>query len=141
MTREIAHQKSFEKALYSIEDNFPSGKLPGIEKFANIYVNTSQGPGDGNGPWNSGPQWDRIDDLGETMPIDGGDGQATVVLADDEKDTLDELLVRTLSDPESDPETGVDLGAGIGAGRVTDEDLGGAADINDAAEQARTAAE
>jgi Mn-containing catalase len=29
MTREIAHQKSFEKALYSISPNFPPGKLPG----------------------------------------------------------------------------------------------------------------
>lgn len=30
MTREIAHQKSFEKALYAIEPNFPPGKLPEI---------------------------------------------------------------------------------------------------------------
>src|ERR1700710_1531899 len=74
MTREAAHQKSFEKALYAIEDNFPPGKLPGIEKFAKLYVNTSQGEGDATGPWNSGPQWDRIDDLSLTMPIDGGAG-------------------------------------------------------------------
>ncbi|MDF2494488.1 MAG: Mn-containing catalase, partial [Sphingomonas sp.] len=46
MTREVAHQKSFEKALYAIENNFPSGKLPGVEKYANMYVNTSQGEGD-----------------------------------------------------------------------------------------------
>ena len=37
MTREIAHQKSFEKALYSIEPNFPPGKLPGMPEFANMY--------------------------------------------------------------------------------------------------------
>src|SRR6201990_1426934 len=36
MTREIAHQKSFEKALYSIEPNFPPGKLPGMVKYANL---------------------------------------------------------------------------------------------------------
>jgi Mn-containing catalase len=30
MTREVAHQKSFEKALYSIEPNFPAGKIPGV---------------------------------------------------------------------------------------------------------------
>jgi Mn-containing catalase len=31
MTREIAHQKSFKKALYSMEPNFFSpGKLPGV---------------------------------------------------------------------------------------------------------------
>ena len=49
MTREISHQKSFEKALYSITDNFPAGKLPGIERYANLYVNTSQGEGDMQG--------------------------------------------------------------------------------------------
>ena len=84
MTREVAHQKSFEKALYAIENNFPSGKLPGIEKYANLYVNTSQGEGDENGPWNAGDQWERIDDLEKTMPIDGGDGTATVGLAKDD---------------------------------------------------------
>ncbi|PYD07439.1 Mn-containing catalase, partial [Pseudomonas savastanoi pv. glycinea] len=29
MTREIAHQLSFEKALHAIQPNFPQGKLPG----------------------------------------------------------------------------------------------------------------
>src|ERR1041384_5250844 len=42
MTREIAHQKSFEKALYSIQPNFPTGKLPGMPQFANVYFNMSQ---------------------------------------------------------------------------------------------------
>src|SRR5438270_7566901 len=40
MTREIAHQKSFEKALYSIQGNFPPGKLKGDAKIARTYVNT-----------------------------------------------------------------------------------------------------
>ena len=39
MTREIAHQKSFEKALYAIEENFPSGKLPGVPQYTNVYMN------------------------------------------------------------------------------------------------------
>jgi Mn-containing catalase len=56
MTREIAHQKSFEKALYAITDNFPLGKLMGIAPFADMYVNTSQGEGDAAGPWNTGAQ-------------------------------------------------------------------------------------
>ena len=43
MTREVAHQKSFEKALYAIEDNFPSGKLPGMDESPTLYVNISQG--------------------------------------------------------------------------------------------------
>ena len=137
MTREVAHQKSFEKALYVIQDNFPPGKLPGIEKFANLYVNTSQGPGDMEGPWNSGPQWERIDDLEQTMPIDGGDGEASVELSSDELETIQQLSARTQSSPDSDPETGVDLGAGARAGRVTDRDCGGAKDIEDAAQQAK----
>jgi Mn-containing catalase len=136
MTREIAHQKSFEKALYAIEDNFPSGKLPGIEKFANLYVNTSQGDGDVEGPWNAGEQWERIDDLEQTMPIDSGDGTATVALAKTDKAVADKLSKRTASDPTSNPETGFDLGAGPGAGLVTGEDLGGAKDIKDAAKMA-----
>jgi Mn-containing catalase len=138
MTREVAHQKSFEKALYAIQDNFPSGKLPSIEKYANVYVNTSQGPGDVEGPWNSGPQWERIDDLEQAMPIDGGDGFASVDLSPQEKKTLKKLAARTLSNPAVDPETGVDLGAGPGAGRTTERDFGGAKDIQDAAKQAKS---
>jgi Mn-containing catalase len=46
MTREIAHQKSFEKALYAIEVNFPPGKLPGQPEFTSTYFNMSQGEGD-----------------------------------------------------------------------------------------------
>ena len=137
MTREIAHQKSFEKALYAIEDNFPAGKLPGIERYANMYVNTSQGDGDMDGPWNFGDQWERVDDLESVMPADDGDGAASVALSKRTQAVVDKLAARTLSDPSSDPETGVDLGAGPGAGLITGEDLGGAADIDDAAAQAK----
>ncbi len=118
MTREIAHQKSFEKALYAIENNFPPGKLPGIEKYASMYVNTSQGEGDMQGPWNSGEQWERIDDLEQTMPIDGRDGTGTVVLGSDEQAALQQMMLRNQSDPSSDPTTGADLGAGPGAGKT-----------------------
>lgn len=134
MTREIAHQKSFEKALYSIADNFPPGKLPGIARFANAYVNASQGPGDTQGPWNSGPQWEVIDDL--PAVADGEDGTASVRLDDEDVETLGRLATRTASDPTLDPTTGADLGAGPGAGRVTDGDMGGASDMDEAAEMA-----
>ncbi|AZO53490.1 MAG: manganese catalase family protein [Mesorhizobium sp.] len=137
MTREVAHQKSFEKALYAIENNFPSGKLPGIEKYASMYVNTSQGDGDTTGPWNSGPEWDRVDDLEEVMPVDGGDGTATVKLATKDSKVVAKMAERTLSDPTSDPTTGADLGAGPGAGRTKNVDMGGAADIQEAANKAR----
>jgi Mn-containing catalase len=114
MTREVAHQKSFEKALYAIEDNFPSGKNPGNPKFANLYVNSSQGPGDMEGPWNSGPLWER--DEGPTSALDGGDGLATVELAERDQSALTALATRTRSEPGADPMTGAELGAGPGSG-------------------------
>jgi Mn-containing catalase len=90
MTREVAHQKSFEKALYAIEDNFPPGKLPGKKEFASLYVNASQGDGDLDGPWNWGEQWDRDD--GPTPALDGGDGTATVKLSKGEADVAEALM-------------------------------------------------
>lgn len=132
MTREVAHQKSFEKALYAIENNFPSGKLPGVEKYASMYVNTSQGEGDTTGPWNAGDEWDRIDDLQQVMPVDGGDGTASVKLPAKDKKVAAKMVERTASDPSADPTTGADLGAGPGAGRTKSGDMGGAPDIQSA---------
>jgi len=118
MTREVAHQKSFEKALYSIENNFPPGKLPGMEEYASVYVNASQGEGDMTGPWNSGDQWERIDDLEQSLPIDGGDGKASVELNSSDMAALSKMATRLKSDVTKDPTTGTDLGAGPGAGRT-----------------------
>jgi len=140
MTREVAHQKSFEKALYSIEDNFPPGKLPGVEKYASMYVNTSQGEGDMTGPWNTGPQWERVDDLTQVMPVDGGDGLATVKLSSADEKIAVKMVARLASDLTSDPTTGADLGAGPGGGRVSEGDLGGASDIAEAPAMGEAAA-
>jgi Mn-containing catalase len=118
MTREVAHQKSFEKALYAIEPNFPSGKLPGDPRFASMYVNTSQGDGDIEGPWNSGAEWDRMDDILGNTPVDGGDGLATVKLKGQEMKDNKAAAVRTMSDPTRNPTTGTDIGAGPGAGKT-----------------------
>lgn len=118
MTREIAHQKSFEKALYAIDNNFPTGKLPGMEEYASLYVNSSQGVGDVDGPWNSGPNWDRDD--GPTPALDGGPGTATVKMDSDDEELSESLRLRTQSDPAGDPITGADLGAGPGSGRTTE---------------------
>jgi len=139
MTREIAHQKSFEKALYSIKDNFPTGKLPGLAPFASMFVNTSHGDGDVEGPWNSGEQWDRVDDITAALPLDGGDGLATVSLGKEDKAVVAALAKRTASDPSANPPTGADLGAGPGAGRMSDEDMGGAKDMPDAVAMAEAA--
>jgi Mn-containing catalase len=137
MTREIAHQKSFEKALYSIDDNFPTGKLPGVKPYTDMYVNASQGDGDAEGPWNSGDQWDRVDDIEGNIPLDGGDGTASVGLTKAQEASLAALKVRLASDPAQSPVTGADLGAGPGSGRMSDEDMGGADDISEAAKIAK----
>lgn len=118
MTREVAHQKSFEKALYAIEDNFPPGKLPGDPRFASMYVNTSQGEGDADGPWNSGEEWDRMDDIAGSVPVDGGDGLATVKLKGQELKDNKTAAKRTQSNASTNPTTGADLGAGPGAGKT-----------------------
>ena len=137
MTREIAHQKSFEKALYAIADNFPPGKMPGLKTFSDVYVNTSQGGAEPNGPWNSGKQWDRVDDLEAALPADGGDGDATVQLNSMDTTVLKALSTRTMSQQSVDPTTGADLGAGPGAGKVTEGDKGGAEDMEEAKAMAR----
>jgi Mn-containing catalase len=136
MTREIAHQKSFEKALYAIEDNFPPGKLPGLEAYANLYVNTSQGEGDAQGPWNTGEQWEVLNDIEGSIPLDGGDGTASVKLPRADMKVAGQMAARLQSDPAASPTTGADLGAGPGAGRTSDEDMGGAADMAEAKKMA-----
>jgi len=137
MTREVAHQKSFEKALYAIEPNFPPGKLPGMPQFRDKYFNLSQGVGDARGPWNNGPQWEVVDGEAAFRNADeGGDGSASVQLSDDEQMLGEQAAVRSQSDPQADPMTGVDLGAGPGAGAITGENAGSDAGNDDLPELA-----
>jgi Mn-containing catalase len=141
MTREIAHQKSFEKALFSIENNFPPGKLPGVDPYTDMYVNTSQGEGDMQGSWNSGAQWNRVDDLNEVLPADpGGDGTASVKLGPSDAAAMAKMVTRLKSDPSSDPVTGSDLGAGPGAGKTTNGDMGASESIHAATREAEAVA-
>lgn len=114
MTREMSHQKSFEKALYSIEPNFPPGKLPGMPEFAEMYVNTSQGEGDARGSWNSDENFDYVTDRERFLGMDGGDGLASVKLSRDEKKMVGVMAARTRSDPLQDPLTGVAIGKAEG---------------------------
>ncbi|WP_250454000.1 manganese catalase family protein [Caballeronia sp. ATUFL_M2_KS44] len=109
MTREIAHQKSFEKALHSIQPNFPQGKLPGKPEFTSVYFNMSKGD-DMRGPWNEGGDWEFVAD--PQPAVDGGDGTASVQVTQTEVEALQALATRTASDPASDPTTGADLGSG-----------------------------
>jgi Mn-containing catalase len=116
MTREIAHQKSFEKALYAIEPNFPPGKLPGVPQFTDKYFNMSQGHGDMRGPWNEGEQWEYVEDRKEQLAVDGGDGKATVELTPAQATALQTLAMRTRSATDVNPVTGADLGTAGGNG-------------------------
>jgi Mn-containing catalase len=118
MTREVAHQKSFEKALYAIEPNFPPGKLPGNPEFTDKYFNTSHGEADLRGPWNQGDQWEYVNEYEKQTAVDGGDGTASVQLSQQETAMLQNAAQRTHSKPDSDPTTGADLGAGMGAGKT-----------------------
>jgi Mn-containing catalase len=115
MTREIAHQQSFEKALYSMSPNFPPGKLPGDPRFTNVYFNMSQGNGDARGPWNAEENFEFVTGADAQTSVDGN-GDAAVTLTQTEQDVLEQLAVRTASDPESDPLTGAELGMGIEEG-------------------------
>jgi len=125
MTREISHQKSFEKALYAITPNFPPGKNPGDPRFASLYVNTSQGEADMRGPWNSDENFEYLHDREQQMALDGDDGGARVELDADEAAVVNQAALRTSSDPHSDPVTGVDLGQGAAVSR----ELGTADDV------------
>ncbi|QSL85656.1 manganese catalase family protein [Pseudomonas atacamensis] len=114
MTREIAHQQSFEKALHSIQPNFPQGKLPGMPEFTNKYFNMSGEP-NVRGPWNEGGVWEYVET--PEPAVDGGDGLATVSLPADDAEVLEAMKIRTASDPLSEPVTGADLGSSYVQGK------------------------
>jgi Mn-containing catalase len=106
MTREIAHQKSFEKALHSIQPNFPQG----IPEFTNVYYNVSSGDASPRGPWNEGADGEFVET--PEPAVDGGDGLATVNVSADDAEVLRAKASRTASDTKADPTTGADLGVG-----------------------------
>ncbi|WP_313294870.1 manganese catalase family protein [Pseudomonas sp.] len=107
MSREIAHQMSFEKALHSIQPNFPQGKLPGDPEFNRTYFNMSQGE-DVRGSWNEGQDWVYVEQ--PEPAVDGGDGMATVQLDAESAATAEAMKIRTMCNPEAKPMTGAELG-------------------------------
>ena len=122
MTREVAHLKSFEKALYAMEPNFPPGKMPGDTRFTNVYYNMSQGEPEKRGPWNQGEQWQFVSDREQQMAVDGGSGLGSVQLSTPEAAVVEKMAMRTMSDPSSDPVTGAELKPGKqgGSGTIAD---------------------
>lgn len=110
MTREVAHQISFEKALYAIRNNFPPGKLPPIEEYAHVYYNMSEGD-DVRGSWNSDDNFDYV--ANPSPAVDGGDGLASVTLPPEQQANFDNMAARTASDPAINPATGAELGSDL----------------------------
>ncbi|MBP1145919.1 MULTISPECIES: manganese catalase family protein [Pseudomonas] len=114
MTREIAHQLSFEKALHAIQPNFPQGKLPGMPEFTNKYFNMSGEP-NVRGAWNQGGDWEYVES--PQAAVDGGEGTASVTLNEKDTEVLEMMKERTQSDPAANPITGADLGSGFVQGK------------------------
>ncbi|MBH3345513.1 manganese catalase family protein [Pseudomonas parafulva] len=107
MSREIAHQMSFEKALHSIQPNFPQGKMPGDPEFNRTYFKMSHG-GEVRGSWNEGQDWVYVD---QPQPaVDGGNGMASVELDGASADAVEAMKLRTQSNPDLQPMTGAELG-------------------------------
>lgn len=121
MTREVAHQKSFEKALYAIQPNFPPGKQAPDERFAAVYFNLSKGDGDQRGPWNDDANFTYVSEPASQFDVDGGGGDATVGLNAAETRTVKAMAARTRSDATLDPLTGADLGSGAALSAVADD--------------------
>lgn len=107
MTREVSHQQSFEKALYSIQPSFPPGKLPPMKEFSSVYFNMSTGDGDARGPWNKEPTFQFRDAL---PAVDGGDGLPQVKVSSEDAALLKQAAARLKSDTSHDPMTGAMLG-------------------------------
>jgi len=67
MTREIAHFQQFTAALNTIQPNFPPGILQGDPKFSHTYFDMSNGEStrgpwnEGQGPWQSGENWEFVE--------------------------------------------------------------------------------
>ena len=109
MTREAAHQLSFDKALQSLRHNYPPGKLPPVPEYASTYYNMSEGD-DIRGSWNSDRHFEYV---ANPLPaVDGGEGGASVKLTAKQKALAKAMAERTQSDPDGDPLTGAELGAG-----------------------------
>jgi Mn-containing catalase len=112
MSREVSHLKSFEKALYTIQPNYPPGKLPGDPRFNMMYFNTSRGVDDMRGPWNSDDHFEFVDQPESVIPVDGGNGIATTALDPEQTVCVTAMATRLASDITTDPTTGADLGSG-----------------------------
>ncbi|KWA09756.1 manganese catalase family protein [Burkholderia territorii] len=109
MTREVSHQKSFEKALYAITDNFPPGKLAPVEPYDRVYFRMQPDAQPLVGPWNHGGD---LEIRPAEPAVDGGTGIPEGMLEQRQADAIDAMAQRLAPDPDSDPVTGAELGSG-----------------------------
>ncbi|KWA24147.1 Mn-containing catalase [Burkholderia territorii] len=109
MTREVSHQKSFEKALYAITNNFPPGKLAPVEPYDRVYFRMQPDAQPLVGPWNHGGD---LEIRPAEPAVDGGTGIPEGMLEQRQADAIDAMAQRLASDPDSDPVTGAELGSG-----------------------------
>ena len=79
----------------------------------------SQGEGDVEGAWNSGESGPVVSVRDGAAAVDGGDGTASVKVAAKDQKILEQLAIRTMSDPSGDPVTGAELNPGPGAGSIS----------------------
>ncbi len=67
MTRENRPSEILREGALCNHRQLPLGQAVGDRAVRHMYVNTSQGDGDMSGPWNSGEQWERVDDLEQVI--------------------------------------------------------------------------
>ena len=135
MTREVGASEVVRESAVCDREQLPVGQSfqASEEICQHVRKPLRRATVDANGPWNSGDEWDRIDDLEQVMPADGGDGTATVNLGSADKKTGQKMAARTKSDPSSDPTTGAGISAQVPAQAAPKGgDLGGAPDIESA---------
>ena len=109
MTREITHMKAFTAALESLgKPRFSIGQIPPTPGLVDQFFNDSTGRGedgesDGQGPWNTGGDWQRVEApaMAEARELGQGSGgavddRATSTAGD--PDMMQELLIEQLAD-------------------------------------------
>lgn len=93
-----------------------------MPEFTNKYYNMSQGEGDAEGPWNTGPLWENVSERESRARSTAAAGLPSKLGRKDQQALA--AAARTASDPTSDPTTGAEVGAGRGSG-LTDDSAAG----------------
>lgn len=82
---------------------------PARASYLEYFAKPSIEGGEVRGSWNSDENFNYV--ANPTPAVHGGDGSASVTLPSDQKANVDNLAMRTASDPSVNPVTGTDIGA------------------------------